>query len=292
MSRKKTELRGICRICGRNTILTEEHVPPQKAFNKFPTILARFEDLINMDPREPPKGKRKQGGTSMYTLCAKCNNDTGAWYGGAYVDWAHQGMRLLAASGGQPTLAHTYQVYPLRVIKQVVTMFFSVNTEKFQSRNEDLVRFVLNRKDVGLPPKYRLFAYYHITPAIRHVGLGAIYRIDVGRSILLSEIASIPFGFVLTIDSPPPDRKLCEITHFTRYGYGHLADVGLQLPPLPVHLAFPGDYRTIPEIVSETEHNRQVTPRPAEDFSEEEVQDFKRPVADALTKLVAAGADQ
>lgn len=122
----------------------------------------------------------------MHTLCAKCNNDTGAWYGPAYVDWAQQGMRLLMASRGHPTLAHPYRIHPLRVIKQVVTMFFSVNSDLFHTKNEDLVRFVLNRYEVGIPSKYRFFAYYHVTPNMRHMGLGAVMKVDTGRAVLLS----------------------------------------------------------------------------------------------------------
>jgi hypothetical protein len=40
------------------------------------------EDLKN------PQGKINQRGSGKHTLCHRCNNDTGGWYGRAYVEFA------------------------------------------------------------------------------------------------------------------------------------------------------------------------------------------------------------
>jgi hypothetical protein len=60
-----------------------------------------------------------------------------------------------------------------------------------------------------------------------------------------------PYGYVLTLDSHPPDRRLIEITHFARYRYRDFVVTGLKLPVLPTHLYFPGDYRTREQILAD-----------------------------------------
>jgi hypothetical protein len=69
-----------------------------------------------------------------YTLCDKCNNDTGAWYGTQFVNWCYQGMDVLIRSNGKPTLIYLNYVFPLQVLKQIVTMFFSVYPDDFASQ--------------------------------------------------------------------------------------------------------------------------------------------------------------
>ena len=78
------------------------------------------------------QGKIQQTGSGAYTLCDKCNNDTGTWYADAYVKWAEQAMRLLMAARGQPPLEYPFHLHRLRVLKQIVCMFFSVNNPRFQ----------------------------------------------------------------------------------------------------------------------------------------------------------------
>ena len=50
------------------------------------------------------KGKISQRGAGGYTLCERCNSDTGAWYGAAFVSWACEAAEILMFTGGQPSL--------------------------------------------------------------------------------------------------------------------------------------------------------------------------------------------
>lgn len=72
------------------------------------------------------------------------------------------------------------------------------------------------------------------------------------KGMLLSEISYPPFGYVLTIDSEPPDNRLYEITHFSTYGYQDFKIMTLKLPVLPTHLGYPGDYRNKDDILKRT----------------------------------------
>lgn len=59
--------------------------------------------LINSDFDHPPKSPTSQQGAGDYTLCHKCNNNTGAWYGAAFVAFAYQAMAILKYTKGRPS---------------------------------------------------------------------------------------------------------------------------------------------------------------------------------------------
>ncbi|MCE7987513.1 MAG: hypothetical protein DYG89_40625 [Caldilinea sp. CFX5] len=195
-----------------------------------------------------------------YTLCDKCNNDTGAWYGKRFVDWCYQGMDILIRANGRPSLIYMHYLLPLSIIKQVVTMFLAINSPRFTNANEELVRFILNKDAKYLSPKYRFFVYFNVEGRFRRAGLTGKVDTNTGRVAALSELSFTPFGYVMTLDAPPPDERLLEITHFARYEYNEFAVQELRLPVLPTHLALPGDYRTKQEIQEDFQRNMQAIP--------------------------------
>ena len=249
MSRKAPE--GTCYICGQYGPLSFEHVPPRAAFNNRPVIVLSWDKSLSLGPDEVARGKTQQRGMGGYTLCARCNNCTGDWYASNFVDWCYQGMEILGLAKGRPTLIYPHYIAPLRVLKQIVTMFFSVNGDRFRSVNEELVRFVLNREARYLSPTYRFFVYYNVVGRPRTFGGTGVLDITTGKTIVMSEITYPPFGYVMTQDSEPPDERLVEITHFARYGYNTFATLQAQLPILPTYVSVPGDYREKDQIYRE-----------------------------------------
>jgi hypothetical protein len=239
---------GICHICGVNGRLSREHIPPQAAFNKRPYLLAKGREILELGPDMIPQGKLKQGGVSMFTLCEQCNIRTGRWYGPAFIEWCYQGMELLRKAGGHPTLAYFYQIYPIRVLKQIVTMFFSVNTSTFREYHPELERFVLNTKSQHLSPYYRFFIFYKVGGLNRYIGECPIYETPTHRYFNFSEITFPPFGYVMTLGSEPPDPRLLEITFFSHYAYDDSRILELRPTVLPVETPLPGEYSTLEEI--------------------------------------------
>ena len=93
MARKK--LVGICCLCLEERRLSFEHVPPEGAFNDRPVILADINRLIGQDlykHLEAQRGRQEQRGAGRHSLCERCNNDTGAWYVRAYIDFVQAAM--------------------------------------------------------------------------------------------------------------------------------------------------------------------------------------------------------
>lgn len=249
MARRK-KVHGTCHVCGASGPLTFEHVPPKKAFNNRPTIELNLLETLRLGPDAPIRGRTQQGGTGSNTLCERCNNDTGSWYAPALIDWCYRGMEIVERSGGRPELIHIYQCYPLRILKQILTMFCSVSGPTFAQSHPWLPRYLLNRESRTIDERFRFFVYYNLSSKLRYAGISGQVNLETGRISVLSEITFPPFGYVLTIDSDPPDARLVEITFFRQFSFNELARLEVRLPVLPIHLAYPGDYRTRAEILA------------------------------------------
>ncbi len=277
MARKKVF--GNCRICGKPAKLSFEHVPPQAAFNNCPVVGKHIIDLINKDPDYyfDSKGHKSQRGAGAYTLCEKCNNNTGAWYGTAFANFAHQSLDILEHTRGQPSLYYPFRIYPLRVIKQIITMFFSVNDNLFRDNHQDLVRFVLNKYEHHLNPDFRILVYFNSSPRGRYIGGVSMAKMSPDeinmdtmenlqrkiesehtKSRLLSEIAFPPLGYVMSFNSEQLDKQLYDISFFTKYRYDDCTSIPLKLPVFPVHTWYPGDYRSKEQVQRDFEENSQI----------------------------------
>lgn len=166
-------------------------------------------------------------------------------------------MGILIRSNGQPRLIYLHHVFPLRILKQIITMCFSVNSSKWGRNHPELEEFVLNRNRHWMNPRYRTFVYYNIEGQFRRLGDG-IAHINLNKSskvIQVTEITHPPFGYVFTVDGSCPDERLCEISHFQRYEYSEFEVAPLYLPTLPTHIPIPLDYRTGEEIREQAREN-------------------------------------
>jgi hypothetical protein len=248
---------GPCHICGEVTQLSFEHVPPRSAFNDRPLLHAHVKKLFRgRADLDSLSGKVHQKGAGRYTLCERCNNQTGHWYGGAFVDWAYQGMQIVQGTKGAPTLIYNFHIFPLRVIKQVVCMFFSANSSRFRDSRPELVKFVLDRDTRCLPSYVRVYAFYTLAERSRSAGVtGLLKGLDSFggsvRSFTFSEVTFPPFGFLMTLDSPTPDDRLLDISGFSHYAYNDWCELFMKLPIMPIYTPYPADYRSREQMQSD-----------------------------------------
>jgi len=247
---------GFCHICGKFGQLSFDHAPPKAAFNNHRVLHVRFEQVLAGQHPDNYRGQYQQKGAGALTLCKKCNNDTGHWYGTAYAEWAAQAMRILIGTRGKPSLEYPFSLFPLRVLKQVVCMFFTVNGPLFHTRQPDLVRFVLNRDEKQFPPHVRIYAFYTLSNRSRAASVSGVLKglgSDSSSVHVLSEVTFPPFGFVMTFDnSPPPQSGFCEISSFSKFDYRDWRmGITMKLPLMPIYTMYPGDYRTREEAMAE-----------------------------------------
>lgn len=258
MAREPRE--GECCICGKFGKLSFEHVPPESAFNNRPIVLQGIDEILKKGERTKAKRRILQRGAGAYTLCERCNSLTGHWYGKNYVDWVYQGMEKLVIARKAPTLYYNFHLLPLRVIKQIACMFFSVNGPQFRKAQPDLEKFVLDKKCKHLPPDLRIFVFYAVS-GVRQSGVTGRLSTDASDpTSTYSEVIFPPFGYVMVFDHPP-DKRLLDISWFGKFGYDEYRPVPLQIPVLPVINYLPGDYRTQAEIDKAIALNKRISER-------------------------------
>lgn len=257
---------GICHICGRRGKLTAEHVPPRKAFNDSKIYRCNVSKFLGRSQlpwdTDGVKMRQSQRGMVFEVLCETCNNNTGSWYGPAYIDFACQGYRALnnSAHQGQKEIEVTFSsVYPLRIIKQILSMFCSINSEEFIAKHPYLRKLILNKNERGLnPDKYTVFMFIPYASIARYAGVTGVlhFRGDSVEKSVFSEMIVPPYGFVLRLRGDE-FKDLCDITFFAnQFEYNDERDIRLTIPIKDVHTYFPGDFRTKDEVIEDVISNR------------------------------------
>lgn len=250
---------GICHICGVEGKLTFEHVPPERAFNNNKVITPDVKKILalnNLDDLEKLPGKQSQRGQGGYTLCESCNSKTGHWYGTNYAIWVYQGADYLQKSKGSISLSYPYHILPLRVVKQIICMFFSVNSPQFREAHSYLEHFVLNKETKRLPNDIRLYVAYLLSDRSRSAGITGSITLDdqtgLPQNRTYTEISFFPFSYILSFDSPPPEHEMLDISFFANYGYNEFTTLQLPIPALSVYTPFPGDFRNRETVLRES----------------------------------------
>jgi hypothetical protein len=239
----KKQAEGTCHICGQFGPLTFEHSPPAAAYNDHPVVLAK------LDEWESGYGSEYlREGRGAYVLCGRCNNDTGGAYGGAFVDWCRQGFERLHQTVGKGSLNYHGEVYPLRVIKQIVTIFFATTGERFAVQHPELVKFVLDKDATGLSAKYDFRVFWFGGGNLRQTGITGVLNTETGGINIVAEFVHPPFGYVMSLSGAMSDRRPEQIGEFANYRYDEKITLNRRLPVLETNWMMPGDYRTLDEI--------------------------------------------
>jgi hypothetical protein len=254
MARKKVV--GRCRICLEEGDLTFEHVPPEAAFNKSKVQIVQGDAALQLPPGEISGGRYQQRGSGAYTLCERCNNNTGSWYGAAFVDWCVAGGEALKLR--QQTFA-VPNFFPLRVVKQIVAMFCSLRGPELVEQHPDIKPFLLDRERNGMPSGMRIFVHHAVGKVSRGIGFAAKLDLNTGTTTVMSELVFPPFGYLMTYggDDPPDPSAVVEITSFADHHYDDCKALAMTLAVVPTFSPFPGDYRTKEELEATAAENRR-----------------------------------
>jgi len=251
MAKRRKRKSGQCRICGEQDALSYEHVPNREAYNNQTIIEYSWEDEFVKKRIATPR--IVQRGMGQYTLCQKCNNDTGHWYGGEYTGWARACFEFLKSRKPSPVEADEavvilHDVYPLRFLKQVVVCFFSV-TPGLAQTHPGLVEYVLNKQEKHIPEDCQFFMnfYFGPNPKLRRWPLAG--KITVVQrdgqliplaSSVISEITHPPFALVLAHGTG--FKSAGNITPFTNCDYDQAKDVTLKLQVIKGESTLPGSF--------------------------------------------------
>ncbi|MEW6042378.1 MAG: hypothetical protein AB1633_12740 [Elusimicrobiota bacterium] len=244
MGRKKKGY-GTCSICLRENVeMTREHVPPKKAFNQNDVF------FYSVDPSSASEviwnKKSQQGGAWNYNLCESCNTKTGSWYGGAYVEFAKQCAEYLFITPMLKRVSCNFrQIYPLRIIKQMLAIICSTSGEGVVRANPWIGNFILNPNERNMPDKeIRVMAYLSAYRGVgRTTGIARILNTHTGAIRVISEFNWWPLGFALVFDRQRYPLYT-DISLWASYCYDVRKDIGRDLMVLPISTAYPHDHRT------------------------------------------------
>ena len=252
-----TSRQGICHICGKNSKLTFEHVPPLSTFNDKKIKSVSGEQLFSTKNRPwDTSGMTytlQQRGAGFFSLCESCNNNTGCWYGKEYTKFVWSIGKLMYDREedfivNEFTHLQLYKVNPLAIIKQMLSMFCSINKDYFIDDN--LREFILNKTSKELDKKkYRLCMYLTKDLCIRYAGLTWLFNLENSDSIAVSEISAYPIGLILYLN--PENTHVShgyDITDFANCEYNTEYNIDFSLPLYERNSFFPLDYRTKEDI--------------------------------------------
>lgn len=211
---------GVCALCSKHGELSFEHVPPESSFNDNPIFIKKHQHLFDKSSFLYGKRIRSNRGSGDYTLCISCNNKTGGWYGKDFSVFTHQGMKIINQKENHDNgiVRGTYEIKPLNVIKQILTMFMSIDHSGELRGQKDLVDFIQNKDKQHLPSRFKIYLFSTLSPIKRMMGYAICGR--PGEDVKQwSEINFDPFGYFLTIDSAPPISGMTDITMFGSVPY-------------------------------------------------------------------------
>lgn len=253
---------GKCALCGKVCKLTFEHIPPRAANNSIPVRTISGGEYFRKNNRLPwdmsrLKYNNQQKGMGLFSLCQECNNNTGTFYGNDYLEFVKRAVTMII--DGIPDNCHIVafkRIYPLRIIKQICSMFCSINRDLLYLA--DMRKFVLDKESNCFDKKkYRIQMYFNKDNSIKYNGYTCLINFD-GSMIQVSEIVAPPFGFQLIID--PKDNEHYNgfnITDFADCKYDDVADVNMPIVFNEVNSIFPNDYRSKEEIIAQIEKSEK-----------------------------------
>lgn len=246
---------GICHICGKNGLLTYEHIPPEATFNDCPRKLTTIENLMKdeKDNRAPwddfgLQYTQFQRGIGFYTLCERCNSFTGAKYGNVYSAFVqsigNDIMKIPKHERKNGMKVHVEKMNVLAFFKQVLSMFCSINSEDFGSTFKE---FLLNENNTDFnDTRYRICMYLHAGKVDRLIPLQGQLDTVTKEFCIFSEISTFPFGFIFYDISDKKETELWgrDITVFAKCEYDSVYNIDITIPFLECNTPFGLDFRT------------------------------------------------
>ncbi len=260
---------GCCRLCGKETTLTKEHIPPKSSGNLQTSRSHSFDDWMQRrEIDDLPGGEHQQGGIFGFTLCGACNSYTGTHYGTEYQRWAEiaratldelphpLALDELADPLGWSFVAGSEDdggVNPGAFARQVLSCLCSLSGSwDLAERHPEIRRIVLEQSLEPIPDALALGFGLYFGPTSRMVGPTVMVEPERGEWRWLMELAFPPFTFLCVIASNVKDpgiglmmNEWTSLDLTERKRLEGIVRIGFGWAP------YPGDYRTRAEILVE-----------------------------------------
>ena len=249
----KSNLVGICRVCGKKKPLTREHIIPRAAGNNTNFNVYNGQDLlVNRKTPEKIKKEIRQGGFTVTTLCKQCNEKSGGWYDHAFSKFFLAIEQLVSNQIKTPLGMDPKdwlngkevsfdvigkEVKPLNIAKRVLVALCSAEYEDMTEDRYPEIRKAILKKDYQ-PDTSKFSIYLGLNLSGRMLAFplqGVLSQVD-GRSVtesyagVESEVLSM---YLASKDMHLKGGKLSQsldITSWlTEYSYDEVSDLHLKL---------------------------------------------------------------
>lgn len=260
----RRRIRGKCRLCGQESDLTKEHIPPKSSGNKNRHKKYDLDGWLKSGfAQENVKLNIEQGGVFGYTLCSKCNSLTGELYGNEYKYWVEIAKSIITSFDLEtiPQLDQSIgpfgrniafgskeagSVKPGAFVRQILSCMCSLSGTWNLARNHpEIQRIVLKQSAEPLPSNLDLSMSLYLGPKIRIVGPQLKINIKTETWVWCQEIAFPPFAFFLVLKSNKEKAGTgLMIGNFTtldpdkKQYFSGVTEIGFGWSP------YPGDYRS------------------------------------------------
>jgi hypothetical protein len=246
----KTSRDGNCWLCGKYRLLTEEHVPPKAAFNKYPLLL----EEVSKRTQETgilvwEQGSIRQRGFTVRSLCASCNSTAGTRFAPPYIEF----VKTVAERVANITVRHQLTIQKIKkpqlILKQVIQQFVTTNGSTFVQANQWVRPFLKKDSKAILPPDVFVYLFATNTPSIRTTGISGHVYADRSQFHIVSEFTFWPIGTVMSFGELPL-AELAPIHQWCKLPYQSKQTADITLCVNPTESTLPVDFRSKDQIES------------------------------------------
>lgn len=210
----EADTKDICHVCLQKGEMSEEHIPPKKAYNESPKL---FETFLFNTKNNHDRRIKSPNGFKRRVLCKNCNCSIGSQYAKQYITFVSQlvdSPKLFDSLGSSRLVS--LRINSLFVAKEIAMMILALEPLSFGQRHSDLRKFILDSKMKIKPP----FKVYGFLVPLESAGTIVAFHSRVstfapGYKFTGGEISWFPFGFVYSaqiLDKNYQPEKLTDIT--------------------------------------------------------------------------------
>ena len=148
------------------------------------------------------------------------------------------------------------EIRPLRILKQILCMFMSINVPEMADVEPYFRRLALCRENRGISEShYGLYLYILSGSIRRYLGVTGVLTVPDSTRVV-SELSAPPFGLVLEMN-PTRNHGIANIINWGNdFEYNEIRTLNLSVPVLESNSHFPLDYRSKDDVIRDYVRNK------------------------------------
>lgn len=191
--KNKREKISKCNICGNNTNLTWDHVPPKGAIFHDNVEMISIANAFN--PLDKPPKVFSQNGMKFRTICNTCNNLIGSKFDVEFNTFIQELFKLVYLNFSKTEFV-SMVINPEKIVKAVCGHLLAAKADLEDTISDEKMRdFVLGRMTHLDMNVYIWFYPYLENQVIRDILIG---RFTINKTALISMLKCYPIAFIVT----------------------------------------------------------------------------------------------